>query len=100
MQLHHVLKAPVVSEKSIKAQNAGCYTFWVNPGSNKIEITQALKEFYGVDATQVRVVSVRKKVRMAGRRGRFITKRPDSKKAIITLAPKQKIDFNKFKSSK
>ncbi len=99
MQLTNVLIAPVVTEKSSTAQANGKYTFRVHSDATKVEITQAIKKAYEADVKSVNIIPVLKKVRRAGR-GKIITKRPASKKAIVTLKEKQTIDFNKVKTSK
>jgi large subunit ribosomal protein L23 len=99
MQLTNVLIAPVVTEKSSHAQSKSKYTFRVSAGATKIEIAKAVSKAYGVDVTAVNIMPVRKKERLVGR-GRVMTKRPTSKKAIVTIKAKQNIDFNKLKTSK
>lgn len=99
MELNKVLKAPVVTEKSTKAQTSSKFTFRVDSNANKTEIAKAINKAYGVDVTSVNIVPVRKKQRLVGR-GRTITKRRTSKKAIVTVKAKQSIDFNKLKTSK
>jgi len=98
MQLSNVLIAPVVTEKSSSAQSKSKYTFRVNADANKVEIAKAVNKAYGVDIKSVNIIPVRKKERLVGR-GRTITKRPTSKKAIVTVKAKQSIDFNKVKTS-
>jgi large subunit ribosomal protein L23 len=100
MELSQVLLSPVVTEKSTHAQTTGKYTFLVNLNANKIEVARAIKSAYGVDVKAVRIVNVLSKSRIAGR-GKTFTKRSAAKKAIVTLAPKQSLDVNKFsKASK
>jgi large subunit ribosomal protein L23 len=99
MQLTNVLIAPVVTEKSSQAQSGGKYTFRVHSDATKVEVAQAVNKAYGVEVVSVNVIPVRKKERLVGR-GRTITKRPASKKVIVTVKAKQSIDFNKVKSSK
>lgn len=99
MRLENVLIAPVVTEKSSNAQSKSKYTFRVNADATKVEIAKAVIKAYGVDVTSVNIIPVRKKERLVGR-GRSITKRPASKKAIVTVKAKQNIDFNKLKTSK
>ena len=99
MQLTKVIIAPVVTEKSTHAQASRKYTFRVNGNATKVEIAKAVSKSYGVDVIAVNIMLVRKKERMVGR-GRAITKRPGSKKAIVTIKAKQSIDFNKLKTSK
>jgi large subunit ribosomal protein L23 len=98
MEFNQVLKMPVVTEKSTKAQAARKYTFLVHLDANKKEIQNAIEKAYGVEVESVNIVPVKKKVRLAGR-GHTITKRHTGRKAIITLAPKQSIDFNSIKVS-
>ncbi len=97
MELTNVLKSPVVTEKSTKAQADRKYTFMVHLNSNKVEVKKAVEETYGVKVQSVNIIPVLKKVRFAGR-GRQITKRHKCRKAVVTLSPKQSIDFNKIKS--
>jgi len=99
MQLTNVLLAPVVTEKSSNAQTNHKYTFRVNADANKVEIAKAVNKVYGVDVTSVNIILVRRKERLVGR-GKVMTKRPASKRAIVTIKAKQNIDFNKLKTSK
>ena len=99
MQLTNVLIAPVVTEKSSNAQAKAKYTFRVHAEATKVEIAQAISRAYGVNVVSVNIIPVRKKERLVGR-GRIITKRSASKKAIVTIKAKQNIDFNKLKTSK
>ena len=99
MQLTNVLLAPVVTEKSSIAQQQGKYTFRVHSDASKVEVEKAVRKAYGVDVVKVNMMKVLKKERLAGR-GRTITKRHASKRAIVTLKAKQTIDFNKVKTSK
>lgn len=98
MELTQVLKMPVVTEKSTKAQAARKYTFLVDLNANKTEIQSAIEKAYGVKVQHVNIIPVLEKARLAGR-GHKITKRHTGRKAIVTLAPKQSIDFNKIKAS-
>ena len=98
MELINVLKSPVVTEKSTGAQALQKYTFLVHLNANKVEVRNAIEKAYGVKVKNVNIVPILKKVRLAGR-GRSITKRHKGKKAIVTLGPKQSIDFNKIKTS-
>ncbi|MBU0706430.1 50S ribosomal protein L23 [Patescibacteria group bacterium] len=99
MQLTNVLIAPVVTEKSSSAQAKSKYTVRVKANATKVEIAKAVNKAYGVDVISVNIIPVREKKRVVGR-GRAITKRPASKKAIITIKAKQNIDFNKLKIAK
>ncbi len=96
MEASYVLITPVVTEKSAKAQTLRKYTFLVHLDANKKEIQNAVQMAYGVDVVRVNILPVLKKSRIAGR-GRQITKRHQARKAIVTVAPTQSIDFNKIK---
>lgn len=99
MELTSILIAPVVTEKSALQQSQGKYTFRVRSGANKIQVTQAVESAYGVKVSTINVMPVRKKERAVGR-GKLRTKRPASRRAIVTLAKNQTLDFNQFKTPK
>lgn len=95
MDIHQILMSPVVTEKSNAKHAQHIYTFKVHSHANKIEIAQAVHTIYGVSVEDVRVIPVRSKERVVGR-GRLVAKRHAYKKALVKIAPKQMIDFNKF----
>ena len=94
---HEVILRPVISEKSMDESTRGKYTFAVHSDANKIEIKAAIEELY--KAEKVTVVSVNvlttkaKEKRRGTRRGRIVGHTTPWRKAVITLAPGQKIEF-------
>ncbi len=98
MELTTVLIAPVITEKSSMAQSQGKYTFRVHSRATKVDVQKAVETAYGVTVDSVNIIKTLKKVRLVGR-GREITKRPASKKAVVTVKSGQTIDFNKLKIS-
>ena len=87
----HIIRRPLVTEKVTRLQEkVSQYVFEVDPNSNKIQIKRAVEERFKVKVTQVRTLRIRGKVK---RLGRFTGRRPDWKKAIVTLAEGQKIEF-------
>jgi large subunit ribosomal protein L23 len=80
-----VLLRPVVSEKSFALIDHNVYTFVVAPDANKIEIRQAVERVFGVKVTAVRTLN-RKGKRKRSRRSATFGKRPDTKRAMVTLA--------------
>jgi large subunit ribosomal protein L23 len=85
-----VLVKPVISEKSYRLADDGKYTFIVAPGSNKTQIRQAVETVFRVRVTGVNTVNRPGK----RRRTRFgWGKRPDTKRAIVTLAEGERIDI-------
>lgn len=85
-----IIKRPVITEKSTGAMQDNKYTFIVNMHANKVEIRQAIEEIFKVKVTGVNTVRVMGKKK---RLGRSVGKRPDYKKAIVTLAEGQRIEF-------
>ena len=81
--LHRVLVRPLVTEKSSTAwQDRQEYVFEVHPEATKGQIREALKAMFGVTATSVRTMQMR---RNAAARGRTRGVTPRWKKAIVTL---------------
>lgn len=89
---YEILVSKVYSERTTeKADKLHAYTFHVSTGSNKIEIARAVETVYGVKVKAVRTMKVRGKMRRARHRQRGFT--ASWKKAIVTLADGQTIDF-------
>ena len=85
-----ILLRPVVSEKSYGLLDEGKYTFVVAPEANKTQIKQAVEEVFRVKVTDVNTLNRPGK----RRRTRFgWGKRPDTKRAIVTLAEGDRIDI-------
>lgn len=89
--VYEVIKRPIISEKSTAlAEIAGKYAFEVAVQANKHEIKDAVQRLFNVKVSAVRTLVMHGKVK---RVGRFETKRSNWKKAFVTLADGQKIDF-------
>jgi large subunit ribosomal protein L23 len=92
-----LVRRPVISEKSIDQSNRGKYTFEVHPDANKIQIKAAIEELYkkeNVTVVGVNVLTTKAKEKRRGtRRGRIVGHTTPWRKAIVTLAPGQKIEF-------
>ena len=85
-----VIVKPVVSEKSYALLDAGVYTFVVHPEANKAEIRDAVESIFGVRVMKVNTLNRKGKKK---RRGRWFGTRPDTKRAIVTLAEGDRIDL-------
>jgi large subunit ribosomal protein L23 len=86
-----IIFEPVVSEKSydlIQAYNT--YTFVVDKRANKTEIKQAIAEIFEVRVARVNTINRRGKMKRTGYK---MGKRPDSKRALVTLAVGSSIDI-------
>lgn len=87
---HRVLVRPVITEKSTADQaEHNKYTFHVLDDANKHEIKHAVERLFGVHVTGVRTARLRGKWR---RQGTHIGKRPNWKKAVVTLAEGETIE--------
>lgn len=87
-----VILRPVVSEKSYALLDQGVYTFVVHPDANKVEIRQAVESIFGVRVTNVNTLN-RQGKRKRNRRSWTFGRRPDTKRAIVTLAAGDRIDL-------
>lgn len=101
MDLARVIIGPVVTEKAErqKGTDAQMHTLWITPAATKVEVKNALRRYYGVDAASVRVMRTRAKVRPLGR-GVHMEKRHAGKKVIVTLAKNSKaLDLAAFQAT-
>jgi len=85
-----IIIKPVVSERSVASMEHNKYTFRVDLKANKIEIKNAIEEIFKVKVVEVKTMVVKGKVK---RMGRYEGKRPDWKKAIVTLKDGDKIEI-------
>jgi large subunit ribosomal protein L23 len=91
MNLHDVIKQPLVTEKSnIAKEESNIATFRVDPEATKHDIRRAVEALFEVRVTKVRTMrQPGKKKRVGKQTGR----RPAWKKAIVELAEGQTIEF-------
>ena len=87
-----VIYKPVVSEKSYALLDEGVYTFVVHRDANKVQVRDAVESIFNVRVVKVNTLN-RKGKRKRNRRSFTFGKRPDTKRAIVTLAPGSKIDL-------
>ena len=89
--LFHVIKSPMVTEKSAKGSLYRKYAFWVAKDANKVQIRQALEQIYKIKVQHVASAIVKGKIKRvrANQPGRT----PDWKKAIVTLKQGHEIKF-------
>ncbi|MBU0661546.1 50S ribosomal protein L23 [Patescibacteria group bacterium] len=87
----HILKRPMLSEKTTGQESIGQYSFIVAKDTNKIEVKKAVEYVYGVRPTRVNMVNVEGK---QTRSGRFAGRRSDYKKAIVFLPKGKRIDIH------
>ena len=89
-----ILKKPLVTEKVSALNEKGKYGFVVDLDANKVEIKKAIEKQYGVNVTSVNTMNVMgKKKSRYSKTGVLEGRRPSYKKAIVTLAEGEIIDF-------
>ncbi len=91
MNIHEVIRRPLVSEKSnIGREEQNLATFAVDPRANKHDIQRAVEALFGVDVVKVRTMRQHRKKRRVGMK---IGRRAEWKKAIVELGEGQSIEF-------
>ena len=92
MHLYEVLRRPITTEKSARQSDEhNQYTFQVDTRANKHLVKQAVEMAFDVKVVDVRVARVAAKTRKMGRR--TVTSEAEWKKAIVTLAEGDRIQF-------
>jgi large subunit ribosomal protein L23 len=88
-RLYDIIVAPVITEKSQRISEQNQVVFRVRADATKPEIKKAVEGLFNVKVTAVNTLNVKGKVKRF--RG-IVGRRPDRKKAIVTLAEGQNID--------
>ena len=89
-----VLIKPLITEKASSLNEKGKYGFIVDKKANKIQIKQEVERMYGVNVANVNTMVYQGKVKNRYTKSRVITGRtPAYKKAIVTVADGEVIDF-------
>ncbi len=84
-----VLVRPVVTEKSMLEANTGRYTFEVTPDATKLDVKAAVEDAFKVDVLEVNVMNRIGKMRRVGKK---LGREPERRRAIVRIAPGQKIE--------
>lgn len=90
MSARDILIRPLITEKTTAMMQDNKYTFIVQLKANKVEIRQAVEQIFKVKVLDVNTIRVLGKMK---RMGKTQGRRPDYKKAIVKLAPGQRIEF-------
>jgi large subunit ribosomal protein L23 len=89
-----ILKKPLVTEKVSSLNEKGKYGFIVDAEANKVEIKKAVEKQYGVNVEKVNTLNVMGKFKTRYTKAGVLSgRRPNYKKAIVTLAEGEVIDF-------
>lgn len=88
--VYDIIKKPCLTEKAMSFQDDNKVVVEVDTRANKIEIKNAMEKLFNIKVKNVHTINqVGKKRRV----GRYLGKTGDWKKAVITLAEGQKLDF-------
>ncbi len=90
MDIYHVLIKPTITEKSTLLQESGKYTFHIAQRANKVEVKEAVEKNFGVTVLDVNITKLHGKQKRYGPRTK---KRPDIKKAVVTLKQGDRINL-------
>lgn len=89
-----ILKKPLVTEKVSALNEKGKYGFLVDVTANKVEIKKAVEKQYGVNVEKVNTLNVMGKMKTRYTKTGILSGRQQNyKKAIVTLAEGEVIDF-------
>lgn len=91
MDFYQIIKKPMITEKGTKQkEQANQYVFEVDRAANKVMVRNAVEKIFKVKVLHVAVMNMKgKRVRTA----KSLGKKSDWKKAIVRLAPGEKIEF-------
>jgi large subunit ribosomal protein L23 len=91
MKIHDVIKGPLITEKLDRAREKfRQYSFIVDKKATKVDVARAVESLFKVSVEGVRTNIVRGKIKRVGRN---IGKRPNYKKAVVTLKEGDKIEL-------
>lgn len=82
MIVEQVIVGPVVTEKAVKGNETGIYTFFVNKNATKIDVKIAFAQLFGRNVKSVKLSSLPKKIGR-GKKGGVSTKRQAKRKAYV-----------------
>lgn len=90
---YEILKRPIITEKSsYQAGDLNQYAFEVSNNANKALVKEAVEALFDVDVVRVNIINVPGKRSRRWRNRRVMIRRSGYKKAIVTLAPGNRID--------
>jgi large subunit ribosomal protein L23 len=85
-----IILSPIVSEKSYAAAQNKQYSFLIDIRVDKGEVKKAIEKIFNVKVLRVNTINVKPKPKRLGKTSGYTSKK---KKAIVTVSPKDKIDF-------
>lgn len=89
--VYDIIRRPIITEQSMEGVESKKYVFEVDREANKFEIKKAVEETFGVKVAKINTINYKGKLK---RQGVYVGRRPDWKKAIVTLTEDSKpIEF-------
>ncbi|NLM61068.1 MAG: 50S ribosomal protein L23 [Clostridiales bacterium] len=89
--VYDIIRRPIITEQSMEGVESKKYVFEVDREANKFEIKKAVEEIFGVKVAKINTINYKGKLK---RQGVYVGRRPDWKKAIVTLTEDSKpIEF-------
>jgi large subunit ribosomal protein L23 len=90
--IYEVLRRPLVTEKSnYQSSQLHQYVFEVAQDANRTQVKDAIEQMFSVTVTRVNLINVAAKRSRKSRSRKWVISRPSYKKAIVTLAPEDRI---------
>lgn len=87
-----IIKRAIITEKTLNLAKTGCFTFAVAPLARKEHIKAAIENIFKVEVQRIKTLKIKGKTKRSSR-SRRVVRQLDGKKAIVFLAPGQKIDL-------
>jgi len=92
--IYEVLRRPLVTEKSnYMATDLHQYVFEVASDATRTLVKDAVETLFDVNVLRVNIINVPAKRSRSGRSRRMVVKNNSFKKAVVTLAPEDRIPF-------
>ncbi len=92
MNAYDIIRRPVITEQSMESVADKKYVFMVAVNATKPEIKEAVEKVFGVKVAKVNTIRSQGKAKRTG--AYPMGRRPETKKAIVTLTPDSKtIEF-------
>ncbi len=91
MDIYHTIRRALITEKSTSAKEENKYIFEVDRRANKIEVATAVEKIFKVKVLDVHVMNI---VGKKKRVGKIMGEKRSWKKAIVTLAPGNRIEIH------
>jgi large subunit ribosomal protein L23 len=90
--IYEVLRRPLVTEKSnYQSSQLHQYVFEVAQDANRTQVKDAIEQMFSVTVTRVNLINVAAKRSRKSRSRKWVISRPGYKKAIVTLAPDDRL---------